>query len=281
MGENMSFSDSNSKIEKRISETLNKLRRIPLRYYIIVFIIIGSIIGYSINYYLTEPRINNLIVENEEIKKDINSLTNDISSIQDDYKKLEKEYNDLNDLYQNTIDNYIPMEEFNNLQAEYSKLEEENEGRKIVIETLNEEIDHLTDLNIELIEEYNKLIKKYNKIRTLNWIYFVVEGLEVNLTTIKTSYTELEDIIGTVTITKNNEPFEGQIEFRVWSDLQIAGTSGFSHDIVGETEYTIHNGFIFGPGKYTIGLLKIIDEDGKTIVTIDDLKDYTIPIQMG
>jgi predicted RNase H-like nuclease (RuvC/YqgF family) len=277
----MSISDNNSNIEKRISETLNKIKRIPLRYYVIVSIIIGSIIGYSINYYLTEPKISNLIVENEEIKKEINSLKDDISSIQDDYKKLEKEYTDLTELYQNTIDNYIPVEEFNNLKDEYSILEEENEGKKIVIETLNEEIDYLTDLNIEIIEEYNKLIKKYNEIRTLNWVYFVVEGLEVNLTTIKTSYTELEDIVGTVTITENNEPFEGQVEFRVWSDLQIAGTSGFSHDIVGETEYSIHNGFIFGPGKYTIGLLKIIDKDGKTIVTIDDLKEYTIPIQMG
>jgi hypothetical protein len=260
---------------------LGNVKNTPLKYLLLITILGGLFIGFLINNSINEPKINNLIATNEESKKEINLLLGNISIIQNNYQTLEKNYISLSGLYEDTLNTHIPLEDYNLLQEEYLLLTENYKMQNVTIENLIIEKKSLTNLNIELIKDYNNLIKKYNKIKTLSWVYFVIDGMEINLTTIKNSYTELEDITGTLSIRENDEPFKGQIEFRVWSDLQIAGTSGFSHDINEFIEYSIHNGFIFGPGQYTLGLSKIIDHEGNIIATIDELKEYKISIEMG
>jgi prefoldin subunit 5 len=277
----MSISNTSKNIKNKYLETLDKIRSVKIRYYLLLAILIGIIIGYSINNNITAPKITDLSNENEEMKNQITMLMNNITDLQHNYQDLETRYSELSETYEEVLDTYIPMEDYNILEEQYSSLEKEIESLEEIIEELNDDIDSLTELNIELIDDYNKLIIKYNKLKPLKWVFFVVEGLEVNLTTTKISYSELEDIIGTITIEDNKKPFEGEIEFRVFNVLQDAGTSGFSHEIDGEVDYLIHNGFIFGPGQYTLGLSKIIDSEGNVIATIDELKEYKILIAMG
>jgi predicted nucleic acid-binding Zn-ribbon protein len=277
----MNSSNTSNNIKNQDLSLIDKVKNIPVKYLLLVMIVIGLFLGYYINNYVNEPRINNLVLENENAKNEIINLQSSLSDIQNNFEDLESDFSTLSDLYEETLNTHIPFEDYNSLQEEHSLLLENYEIQNETIEKLKIDKRSLSDLNVELIKDYNKLIIKYNEIRVLSWVFFVIDGMEINVTSTKNSYTELEDITGVVSITSGGKSFKGQVEFRVWSVFFEQGTSGFNHNINGDTEFSIHNGFLFGPGQYTLGLSKIIDDEGEVIANIDELKDYKIKIEMG
>jgi hypothetical protein len=141
------------------------------------------------------------------------------------------------------------------------------------------------DTNIaknQLQSEYTKLLEKYNEIRVLSWTFFIVDNIEVNLTTVKNEYDNIEDIAGTMEITYlNGDPFNGTFTLLLWSDFYIQGTPSDVYPIYGETDYIFEEPFLSQTGSYSLRVREIKDAEGTVIASYSDLLSWSIPIQLG
>ncbi len=209
--------------------------------------------------------------------------------LHENYTKVQDDLAQVTEVYETLQNNAVLRSIYDELLEDYEDATQELDNANDVVSELEDRVSDLEYQVSELEEEYDelqesyfKLWNEYNKIRVLSWTYFVVNGLEVNLTTTRLEYETNTNIEGTITIHHvGGEPFNGTFVLRIWSDILSVGTSSAENQIYGEAEYTFVNPFKFGAGSYSLRVSTIKDAEGNTLASSTQLKDYSIDIQVG
>jgi predicted nucleic acid-binding Zn-ribbon protein len=167
---------------------------------------------------------------------------------------------------------------------DHQELQDENDELTTEIDDLQEELEDSDKARAELQSQYTKLLEMYNEIRVLSWTFFIVDNIEVNLTTVKNEYTSIEDITGSTTMYyTSGEPFNGSFSLILWKVSPPQGVTSDGFEIYGETDYVFESPFIGGAGRYELRVREIRDAEGNVIASYTDLQNYSnsIPILLG
>jgi len=255
----------------------------------LVTLLVGLMLGYQVNDVLSSGKINSFQETVDDQSATITALEQQVAVLHENYTKVQGDLAQVMEVYETLQNHAVLRSIYDELLEDYedatqglddaddmaSELEDQVSDLEYQVSELEEEYD-------ELQESYFKLWNEYNKIRVLSWTYFVVNGLEVNLTTTKLEYEANTNVEGTIRIHHvNGEPFNGTFVLRVWSDILSVGSSSTEKQIYGEAEYTFVNPFKFGAGSYSLRVSTIKDAEGNVVASSTPLKDYSIDIQVG
>ena len=96
--------------------------------------------------------------------------------------------------------------------------------------------------------------------------------LEIDDTTVN----YIEGVHGKVSIEYDDgTPFQGNVTFAIQYELTKSFTTGYEHEINGETTYHVpRNAIVSGLGRYSIRLHEIYDSENKRVADNNDLKTY-------
>lgn len=237
--------------------------------FLAIALVLGIAVGYGVNNVITSPKIGSLREEIENRNDQITSLQSNIDLLEENVTSLMASSARAAIEHQALIANYDALEE------SYIRLKAQSSSLESVIEELTEE-------NQELLDENEKLLDKYTEIRGPSWTYFEAHGLRVNLTTTTTTYDQNKPIMGSISIYhEDNWPFNGTFILMLWSDFYSTGRTSDEISIYGNADYSLNNPFFLGPGIYYLRLSEIKDDEGKTVVTAFEVKEYRIKMTMG
>ncbi len=255
----------------------------------VVTLMVGLILGYQVNDVLMSGKLDDLQEAIDGQSATISSLEQQVAVLHENYTQVQEDLEQVTEAYETLQGDAVPRTMYDELLEDYEDATQELDGANDMVSELEDEVSDLEDQVGEIEDEYDelqesyfKLWTEYNKIRVLSWTYFVVEGLEVNLTTTKLEYELNSNIEGTITINHlGGEPFNGTFELRAWNEYLSIGSSSEEKKIYGEREYTFINPFKFGAGSYSLRVSSIKDAEGNTIAGSTQLKDYSIDLQVG
>ena len=255
----------------------------------LVTLIVGLMLGYQVNDVLSSRKMEDLQETIDSQSATISSLEQQVAALHKNYTEVQNELEEVTEVYETLQNDAVLRSIYEELLEDYGDATQELDEAEDTVSELEDEVNDLEYQVNELEEEYDelqesyfKLWNEYNKIKVMSWTYFVIEGLEVNLTTTKLEYEVNSNIEGTMMINHvSGEPFNGTFELRVWSKYFNIGSSSDEESIYGEREYTIDNPFKFGAGSYSLWVSSIKDADGNVIADFTQLKDYSIDIQVG
>lgn len=234
--------------------------------FLAIALVLGIAVGYGVNNVITSPKIGSLREEIENRNDQITSLQSNIDLLEENVTSLMASHARAAIEHQALIANYDALEE------NYIALKAQSSSLESVIEELTEE-------NQELLDENEKLLDKY---RVLSWTYFEAHGLRVNLTTTTTTYDQNIQIMGSISIYhEDNWPFNGTFILMLWSDFYSTGRTSDEISIYGNADYSLNLPFWLGPGTYYLRVSEIKDDEGKTVVTAFEVKEYRIKMTMG
>jgi uncharacterized coiled-coil protein SlyX len=255
----------------------------------VVTLIVGLILGYQVNDVSMSGKLDELQETIDGQSATISSLEQQVAVLHENYTKVQDDLEQVTEAYDTLQNDAVSRTVYDELLEDYKDATQELDEAEDTVFELEDEVSDLeyqvSDLEEEydeLQESYFKLWNEYNKIKVMSWAYFVVEGLEVNLTTTKLEYEVNSNIEGTITINHlGGEPFNGTFELRAWNEYLSIGSSSDEKDIYGETEYTFVNPYKFGAGSYSLWVSSIKDAEGNVIAGSTQLKDYSIDLQVG
>ena len=248
----------------------------------LITLIVGLMLGYQVNNVLLSGKIDDLQETIDGQSATISSLEQQVLVLNENYTKVQDDLEKVTEVYETLQNNTVLKSIYDKLLEDHEEAIKELDDANDMVYELEDQVSELEEEYDDLQESYLKLWKDYSKIRVLSWTYFVVEGLEVNLTTTKLEYEANKDIEGTIMIHHvDGEPFNGTFILRVWNDIQMVGSSSSEKQIYGEADYTFVNPFIFGAGSYSLRVSTIKDAEGNVIASSTQLKDYSIDIQVG
>jgi flagellar biosynthesis chaperone FliJ len=255
----------------------------------LVTLLVGLMLGYQVNDVLSSRKIDDLQEAIDGQSATISALEQQVAVLHENYTRVQDDLEQVTEVYETLQNHAVLRTVYDELLEDYEDATHELDDANDMVSELEDEVSDLGYQVSELEEEYDelqesyfKLWNEYNKIRVLSWTYFVIDGLEVNLTTTKLEYELNSNIEGVVMIHHvGGEPFNGTFELRSWSEYLNIGTSSAEKQIYGETEYTFVNPFKFGAGSYSLRVSSIKDAEGNVIASSNQLKDYSIDIQVG
>ena len=255
----------------------------------LVTLLVGLMLGYQVNDVLSSGKISSLQETVDDQNAMVTALVQQVAVLHENYTKIQNDLTQVTEVYEILQNHAVLRSIYDELLEDYEDatqglddahdMASELEGQ---ISDLEYQVSDLEEEYDELQESYFKLWNEYNKIRVLSWTYFVVNGLEVNLTTTELEYETNTYVEGTIRIHHiGGEPFNGTFVLRVWSDILSVGSSSTEKQIYGEAEYTFVNPFMFGAGSYSLRVSTIKDAEGNVVASSTQLKDYSIDIQVG
>ncbi len=255
----------------------------------VVTLIVGLMLGYQVNDVLSSRKLDDLQETIDGQSATISTLEQQVAVLQQNYTKVQDDLEQVTEAYETLQNQAVMRSVYDELLEDYEDATQELDDANDMVSELEDEVsdlgyrvNELEDEYDELQESYFKLWNEYNKIKVLSWTYFVIDDLEVNLTTTKLEYELNSNIEGTLMIHYiGGEPFNGTFVLRSWNEYLNIGTSSAEKQIYGETEYTFINPFKFGAGSYSLRVSSIKDAEGNVIASSTQLKDYSIDIQVG
>ena len=248
----------------------------------LVTLLVGLMLGYQVNDVLSSGKISSLQETVDDHSAMVTALEQQVAVLQENYTKVQDDLARVTELYEILQNNAVLRSIYDELLEDYEDATQERDDAIDRVSELEDQVSVLEEEYDELQDSYFKLWNKYNNIRVLSWTYFVVNGLEVNLTTTEFEYDTNTDIEGNVRIHHvGGEPFNGTFVLNLRSDFYGAGTSSGEKQIYGEAEYTFKNPFIFGTGTYALSISTIKDAEGNVVAGIAQLREYSIKINMG
>jgi len=243
---------------------------------------VGLMLGYQVNDVLSSGKISSLQETVDDHSAMVTALEQQVAVLQENYTKVQDDLARVTELYEILQNNAVLRSIYDELLEDYEDATQERDDAIDRVSELEDQVSVLEEEYDELQDSYFKLWNKYNNIRVLSWTYFVVNGLEVNLTTTELEYDTNTNIEGNVRIHHvGGEPFNGTFVLNLRSDFYGAGTSSGEKQIYGEAEYTFKNPFIFGTGTYALSISTIKDAEGNVVAGIAQLREYSIKINMG
>lgn len=255
----------------------------------LVTLLVGLMLGYQVNDVLSSGKINSFQETVDDQSATITALEQQVAVLHENYTKVQGDLAQVMEVYEILQNNAVLRSIYDELLEDYEDASQELDDADDMVSELEDqvsdleyEVNELEEEHDELQESYFKLWNEYNKIRVLSWTYFVVNGLEVNLTTTELKYEANTNVEGTIRIHHvNGEPFNGTFVLRVWSNILSVGSSSTEKQIYGEAEYTFVNPFKFGAGSYSLRVSTIKDAEGNVVAGSTQLKDYSIDMQVG
>ncbi|HUV54704.1 MAG TPA: hypothetical protein VMW03_05820 [Candidatus Krumholzibacteriaceae bacterium] len=248
----------------------------------LVTLLVGLMLGYQVNDVLSSGKISSLQETVDDHSAMVTALEQQVAVLQENYTKVQDDLARVTELYEILQNNAVLRSIYDELLEDYEDATQERDDAIDRVSELEDQVSVLEEEYDELQDSYFKLWNKYNNIRVLSWTYFVVNGLEVNLTTTELEYDTNTNIEGNVRIHHvGGEPFNGTFVLNLRSDFYGAGTSSGEKQIYGEAEYTFKNPFIFGTGTYALSISTIKDAEGNVVAGIAQLREYSIKINMG
>jgi len=247
----------------------------------VVTLIVGLILGYQVNDVLMSGKLDDLKGTIDDQSATISSLEQQVAVLHENYTQVKDGLEQVTKAYEALQSAAVPRAMYDELLEDYEGATQELEHATERVSELEEENSFLEEGYNELQDSYFDLWNKYNDIRVLSWTYFVVEGLEVNLTTTKLEYELNSNVEGTISIHHiGGEPFNGTFKLIAWREYLNIGSSSDEEKIYGETEYTFVNPFNTGGGSYTLRVSSIKNANGKVIAGFSQLRDYAIDLQV-
>ena len=255
----------------------------------LVTLLVGLMLGYQVNDVLSSGKIDSYQETIDDQSATITALEQQVAALHENYTKVQDDLAQVTEVYEVLQNNAVLRSVYDELLESYEDATQELDDAEDMVSELEDQVNDLEYQKNELEDEYNelqesyfKLWNDYNDIRVLSWTYFVMNGLEVNLTTTRLEYATNTNIEGTIRIHHvGGEPFNGTFILRVWSDILSVGSSSAEKQIYGEAEYTFANPFKFGAGSYVLRVSTIKDAEGNVVASSTQLKDYSIDIQVG
>jgi flagellar biosynthesis chaperone FliJ len=246
-------------------------------------------LGYQVNDVLSSGKINSFQETIDDQSATITALEQQVAVLHENYTKVQDDLAQVTEVYDILQNQAVLRSIYDELLEDYEDAAQELDDANDMVSELEDEVDDLEYQVNELEKEYDelqesyfKLWSEYNKIKVLSWTYFVVNGLEVNLTTTNLEYDTNANIEGTMMINYvGGEPFNGTFVLKAWNEPLKVASSSAEKQIYGETEYTFTNPFIFGAGSYTLRISTIKDAEDNIVASSTQLKDYSIDIQVG
>ena len=267
------------KIDQFLEPILNKRNRT----YLIVAIILGLVLGFGMNNLITSPQISNLSTQFEEMQSELEEIQSQYADLSTSHTKLTQDYESLQGQFDELSATSVTLADYNELRDDYDELMDENQEMDSQIDQLWDTINSQTEQMNAIKDKYDNLLERYNKIRIPKSVSMIIYNMDVNLTVDKTTHGQLDPIRGTISIYYlNGTKFRGSVEFRIQSDLFGIGKSDFpAVTFRGEEDYSLNNAFVADQGKYHLGLSKIINKKGRTLADLNELKYYTIQVEMA
>lgn len=255
---------------------------INVRNVAVIAILIGLLVGYQANDLIISPRIKSLEDQLNTKTVEVSTLQSQVATLQSNVTQIMSDLRDVTNEYNNLKDNSVPKTDYNQLNQKYEDQSQsltEAEARIVELETLGGQL--LTEKNA-LSASYQDLLAKYNSIRLLPWTYFVVNGLEVNLTVSTNNYDGNAPIDGTMKINYvDGKPFKGSFTLTLWSDFYGTGNPSGTYTINGASSYVFSYPFTSGPGKYSLKVTSIKDVSGADMASFEQLLAYKIQLLRG
>lgn len=243
-----------------------------------LFLIVGIVLGYSLNDALKAPKITRLTDELNQTDTALDALQIEFNTLQTEAEELRQNQTELNEQLDESVPKYLLdslNENLQELNEEVDQLEEESYGLELDLLDLEGDYEYLDD-------QYTKLLAKYIEIRVLTWTAFELNGLNVNLTSIKNEYGSQEVVKGDITIKySNGDPFEGTFKLKIQSTAQSAGRTSPSFTVDGDVNYQFENPFTYGNGQYKLTVFEIADEEGTVIADTYDMQGNIILLIVG
>ncbi len=255
----------------------------------LVTLLVGLMLGYQVNDVLSSGKISSLQETIDDQSATVTALEQQVAVLQGNYTKIQDDLARVTEVYEILQNDAVLRSIYDELLEDYEDATQELNDSTDRVSELEDQVGDLEYQVSELEEDYDalqesyfKLWNEYNNIRVLSWTYFVVNGLEVNLTTTKLVYETNTNIEGSISIHYiNGDPFNGTFVLRVWSDVLSVGSSSSEKQIYGEAEYVFNNPFMFGAGSYVLRASIIKDAEGNVVAGSTQLKDYSIDMQVG
>lgn len=251
---------------------------IDLKTVAVIALIAGFIVGVVLdNSIVSKPKISELQNTLTEKESTINTLETELNNTQTSLHELEQDFETLNTTY---------TTEKTELELEITELEEETESLRTRLNSAQQTIIE-TESNLDdLINEYNKLLIKYNTVYNPLYVSYTINNLRINLTTTNDVYPENTDISGTVKIQYlDGTPFTGNFTLTVEKIYQKVRTTSNTYEIEtqdqGETNYIWNNPFLLGAGSYKISLSDIKNTQGTILATNLELREKAIYLFVG
>jgi hypothetical protein len=241
---------------------------------LILTLIVGGAVGFGVDYTITKPQI-------EELQHQLNTTTDQLEILREEFDELSESHNQLEDDYQEIQESTVPRENYSSLLRTKNQLEAENDLIRQQLGDTREDLEELNKTYILLKDMYDSLLEEYNRKVLPETAQTIINELVLNLAIDQITVDHLEPLTGTVTIQHiDGEPFEGNITFSIKSEYFDLFKVGYRHEIMGATSYSISNAFQWGAGRYSVGLDKIMDEDGNVLASHNELNDFRLQFEV-
>lgn len=242
---------------------------------LLVFVLFGGgALGFGLEYMISSPQI-------QDLSQELNNTRLELNLLQTEYEDLTNDYNNLTRDYEELLENTVSKEEYNKLMEDYNELNQDYQSLEEELEAVNTNLEDLNKTYRGLKNMYDNLVEEYN-LRVLPlYDQTTIEGYKIMLTIDETWFEHNKPLTGSVVITdEEGKPFYGNITFSVKNVHLEQFKFGYKHSIKGETKYSISDAFQWGAGRYSVGLEKIIDDDGNVVISYTDLKDFRLQFEV-
>jgi hypothetical protein len=230
----------------------------------------GGLLGYQIEYMLTDPVITSLEDDLNNTKVNFKLVQAELEDLKKDYELLETNFSSLRSEFLELKNESIALAEYEELLDDYLNISNELSNKEFLLEDTNQSYQNLKEMYVALLIEYNLWVLPESI--TMN-----VNNLNISIDLDGTRFEHNRPMTGAVTISySSGEPFNGNVSLRIRNEFFELSSGTDEFEIFGETVFSISGRFIWGAGRYSIALWEIIDEDGSIIAVYNDLRDYRL-----
>ena len=239
-----------------------------------VTLILGLIVGFYVNNSLISgPQINELTSQTVAQQTQITELETQLGSLENEKNSLQTQYEELETSTQQTIEEQ---------GIQIVGLENQVQSGLDLIDNQQEDIDTLEEMIDEVWNDYSDLQDSYNEIYNPLYAEFTIDELDFKFTINRDVYSDNTPIQGTVEISySDGTAFRGTYKLNLYKIFIAAGSLNEASEISGATAYNWNNPFVLGSGSYELSLSDIKDNQGESVVSNSELREYPIYIFMG
>ena len=239
-----------------------------------VTLILGLIVGYYVNSSLISgPNIAMLTNQTVAQQDQINEFEIQLGSLGNEIIALQTEYEEYETSAQQTIEERDLL---------IVSLENQVQSGLDLIDEQQETIVELEEQSSDLEEDYSDLQDMYNEIYNPLYSEFATDELDIKFTINSDVYSDNTPIQGNVEISySDGTAFRGTYKLHLYKIFISAGSLSEALEISGTTAYKWNNPFVLGPGSYKLSLSDIKDNQGESVVSNSELREYPIYLFLG
>ena len=239
-----------------------------------VTLILGLIVGFYVNNSLISgPQIIELTSQTVAQQEQIHEFEIQLGSLENEIIALQTEYEEYETSAQQTIEERDLL---------IVSLENQVQSGLGLIDNQQEDIADLEVMFDDLWDDYSDLQDMYTEIYNPLYAEFTIDELDFKFTINSDVYSDNTPIQGIVEISySDGTAFRGTYKLHLYKIFISAGSLSEALEISGTTAYKWNNPFVLGPGSYKLSLSDIKDNQGESVVSNSELREYPIYLFLG